>query len=537
MKAAAIYARISTPDQINGYSLSTQVDACRKYAAQHGFGVADEHIFRENYTGASLQRPELNILRKVAASGIIHGVLVLDVDRLARNAVHQLLIEEDFTKHGAPVIYVNDQSDVSLDSQIQRPILSAFAEYEPTKVKERSQRGSLGRALAGHVCGGRCAPYGYRYISGRHIGSFEIEPAEAKVVATIYTWYVSGDETAAKLGCQAIAHRLSACKIPTKLDTLGCIKAKRRTGVWSISTVKRILKNELYKGVWNYNKTKSTGMTTHAIRSRQDWISVRVPAIVSPELWAAAQRQSDQNKIVPRSATQLYLMKSRLKCAVCDYTFLSHTDRRIPHRVKSYYSCGGQKVSMTAEFKDKPCHRSLRQDVWNDRIWRTIIGILEEPSALFAILGQAKAESEAEQQSVYGWLSSLESKASVLQRKQAQLLEIRDSLGSNVSRALLDQTIAALDQESDSYHREIEQLRSQLDQGMRLEQNFEELERYSRMAAAGLDLFTDEEKRWVIDVLDIRGVVTRGMTPDLDRIALTGLIPPQEVVAGSIRFT
>jgi DNA invertase Pin-like site-specific DNA recombinase len=32
-KAAVIYVRVSTDEQAKGYSLSTQVDACQKYAA------------------------------------------------------------------------------------------------------------------------------------------------------------------------------------------------------------------------------------------------------------------------------------------------------------------------------------------------------------------------------------------------------------------------------------------------------------------------------------------------------------------------
>ena len=36
---AAVYTRVSTDEQGKGYSLPTQLEACRKYAAEHGHQV------------------------------------------------------------------------------------------------------------------------------------------------------------------------------------------------------------------------------------------------------------------------------------------------------------------------------------------------------------------------------------------------------------------------------------------------------------------------------------------------------------------
>ena len=37
MKSAAIYARVSTDEQGKGYSLPTQLEACRRYAQEQGY--------------------------------------------------------------------------------------------------------------------------------------------------------------------------------------------------------------------------------------------------------------------------------------------------------------------------------------------------------------------------------------------------------------------------------------------------------------------------------------------------------------------
>ena len=56
---AAIYARVSTAEQADrGYSLPTQIEACQRLAQQAGYAVPESHIFVDDYTGMSLNRPQ-----------------------------------------------------------------------------------------------------------------------------------------------------------------------------------------------------------------------------------------------------------------------------------------------------------------------------------------------------------------------------------------------------------------------------------------------------------------------------------------------
>ena len=41
---AAIYARVSSEEQVDGYSLDAQLRACRKYAEDHEWTVAAEFV-------------------------------------------------------------------------------------------------------------------------------------------------------------------------------------------------------------------------------------------------------------------------------------------------------------------------------------------------------------------------------------------------------------------------------------------------------------------------------------------------------------
>lgn len=63
MKRAVIYARVSTDEQGQGYSLPTQLESCRKYAAERGYVVAEE--FTDMHTGTEIERPGLNELYRL----------------------------------------------------------------------------------------------------------------------------------------------------------------------------------------------------------------------------------------------------------------------------------------------------------------------------------------------------------------------------------------------------------------------------------------------------------------------------------------
>src|SRR4029453_2089966 len=96
-KCAAIYARVSTADQADkGYSLPTQIDACQCLAEQEGYTVLDTHIFFEDYTGTSLNRPQFTKLRDLIHQRLVQAVFVYDLDRLSRKLAHQLLLSEEF---------------------------------------------------------------------------------------------------------------------------------------------------------------------------------------------------------------------------------------------------------------------------------------------------------------------------------------------------------------------------------------------------------------------------------------------------------
>ncbi len=102
---ALIYARVSTDEQAaKGYSLPTQLEACRQYAAERGYQVVGE--FTDDYTGTATTRPGLEQLYDAVRATGARVVIVHDVDRLGRGTVPVAVIEHTLERLGARVEYV-----------------------------------------------------------------------------------------------------------------------------------------------------------------------------------------------------------------------------------------------------------------------------------------------------------------------------------------------------------------------------------------------------------------------------------------------
>ena len=123
----------------------------------------------------------------------------------------------------------------SPEDELLRQFQGMIAEYERAQIRERTRRGKLHRARAGHQAVMSCAPYGYRYVKKtEHTeGFWEIDEAQAQVVRELFPRYVEDGDSIGEL-----ARWLTERGMPT------------RTGkaVWDRSTIWAMLRNPAYRG-------------------------------------------------------------------------------------------------------------------------------------------------------------------------------------------------------------------------------------------------------------------------------------------------
>jgi len=152
MKAAAIYARVSSDQQRDQNTIASQTAALVEFAQSKGYVVPDEWIIQdEGYSGASLVRPGLETIRDLAAEGQIEALLVLSPDRLSRKYAYQMLLIEEMGRHGVETVFINAPQAQTPEEQLLTQFQGMIAEYERAQIMERTRRGKRHRAKHGEV--------------------------------------------------------------------------------------------------------------------------------------------------------------------------------------------------------------------------------------------------------------------------------------------------------------------------------------------------------------------------------------------------
>src|SRR6266849_1432737 len=107
MRMAAIYARVSSEQQREEHTIASQTAALIEFAQSHDLEVPKEWVFEdEGFSGAILERPGLERVRDLAAEGQIQVVLAYAPDRLSRKYAYQILLIEEFARHGVETVFV-----------------------------------------------------------------------------------------------------------------------------------------------------------------------------------------------------------------------------------------------------------------------------------------------------------------------------------------------------------------------------------------------------------------------------------------------
>ena len=386
MKMAAIYARVSSEQQREENTIASQTASLIEFAKSHDLEVRKEWVFEdEGYSGATLERPGLERVRDLAAEGQIQVALAYSPDRLSRKYAYQILLIEEFARHGVETVFVKSPQGDSAEDQLLVQFQGMIAEYERAQILERSRRGKRHRAQAGEVSVMSGAPYGYRYIrkTDEMPAAYVVDEAEARIVRRVYEMY-----TVEGLSIGEITRRLNTEGVPAR-------KASR----WERSVVWGVLRNPAYRGVACFGKTRISartrvmrpqrrrGTTTPSItaghqRPREEWIEIPVPALVTEESFARAQELLYQNKIRSRRRTIApSVVQGLVSCAKCGYA-LSRTSTQTTARKIHYYKCIGS--DSWRKLGGPVCDngRFIRQEFLDQIVWTEVIRLLEEPALI-----------------------------------------------------------------------------------------------------------------------------------------------------------
>ena len=376
MNRCALYGRVSTDRQEQEETIQSQMAELKQQAKDDGIDSCLE-LTDEGYGRDTLARPGLDRLRDLAVAGELNRVYVQSPDRLASGAKLIILVEE-LQQNGVEVVFFKGAHDDTPEGKLLLHMQGAIAEYERTKIAERTRRGKLYWARQGAMVGGH-APYGFRYVrrSDQSRGRLEVSEPEASEVRNIYCWLVEEG-----MSTRAIARRLTELGILTS----------RKAAQWQPTALDRILRNPVYKGTFYYQRTESVipsrRVTADLYRRRrksgsrprpeEDWIAIPVPSIVSQDLWEAAQAQLKQNSLHSRrnNKRNLYLLRGLIRCCRCGSTYTGATQ----HGYRRYRCT---RADATVSSTGKPCSPgSLSADGIEVAVWDAVTDALKQPQVL-----------------------------------------------------------------------------------------------------------------------------------------------------------
>ena len=243
-----IYLRKSRADveaeqRGEGETLARHERTLLELAGRLRLNVGD--IYREVVSGETIAaRPMMQRLLSEVEEGLWAGVLVMEVERLARgDTIDQGIVSQTFKYSGTRIITpakTYDPDNEFDEEYFEFGLFMSRREYQT--IKRRLQRGRYASTKEGKFTGS-IPPYGYNKVKLKGDKGFTLEPhpTEAPVVKMIFELYtvgeVAADGTVERLGCYRIAKRLNGMGIRTKHGK-----------EWFASAVREILINPVYTG-------------------------------------------------------------------------------------------------------------------------------------------------------------------------------------------------------------------------------------------------------------------------------------------------
>jgi DNA invertase Pin-like site-specific DNA recombinase len=226
MKKVIGYIRVSTEKQVkDGYGLADQEKQVRAWCKRHGYVlVRIIHDDAKSGTLEAAERPGLLAVLKAVRGHEADGVVMRDLDRIARTLTVQEAVLAQLWKLGGHAFVVTDAAEVPQDDPedpmrtAMRQMAGVFAQLERAMASKRMRNGRAAKAEAGgYAYGG--PPYGWRAEGGGLVR----DPAEQAVRERMRELRAGGASYA------RIADALNAEGVPA------------RRGRWHPQTVARAL--------------------------------------------------------------------------------------------------------------------------------------------------------------------------------------------------------------------------------------------------------------------------------------------------------
>ena len=303
---AVIYARYSSSGQ-REESIEGQLRDCREFAQKNGLTIVGEYIDKA-LTGRTDKRPDFQRMLRDSERGVFKAVICWKMDRFARNRYDSSMYKYKLKKNGVRIYYAKESIPEGPEGIILESVMEGYAEYYSENLSQNIKRGYYDSALELKTLGQTVL--GYKKGPD---GRFEIDPAAAPIVVRIFEEYAAGER---------------AKDIYKRLNEEGYRTS--RGGLFNKNSIRRILQNEKYIGVYEYQDIR---------------VENGIPAIISKELFDKCQTMVERHHRAPAAQRDTnFLLTAKLFCGHCGEPMTGDGGTGRSGQVYSYYICNGRRA-------------------------------------------------------------------------------------------------------------------------------------------------------------------------------------------------
>ena len=305
-KRAVIYCRVSTQEQAQRDALAVQVEEAQNAVKSNEWVLVDQYIEMESGTTKHGRSEYMRLLDDIKDKNKFDIIVIKSLDRLNRSAKNWYLFVEELVNNDKLLYIYIDRAFYKTDDRLISGVKAILAEQYSRDLSSKINNAHEYRQKNGTTVLINNNTYGYVKNPDK---SVSIHPEEAEMIRKIYRLAAQG------CGSRTISKILYQDGI-----------RNRNGNQLEESSIRRIIKNPLFKGVVVMNKRHFDFEKKKEIKNPEsEWIYHQglVPAIVEEELWEKA------NKMLKLSAAQvkgagrqkkhreLYDFSGKLICGEC----------------------------------------------------------------------------------------------------------------------------------------------------------------------------------------------------------------------------
>ncbi len=293
---AAVYIRVSSEMQLDGYSLGEQESHCRQSAVARGWEVVKVYV-DEAESAKTTDRPQFQQMMRGAAAGEFEAIIVFRFDRFARNRRDMENYLYALDQMGVAVYSATEKIDRSdASGKAYLGMISVFNQFYVDLLSENVKVAKAARVKRDKLWNS-AVPFGYtvHYKKDGGDGIPRPDPHDAEGVRLAFEHYATG-----LCSFNDIANVLNEAGYRPKG------RGARALRLFSKDSVGDLLKNRFYLGEVSY---------------KGEWFEGAHEAILTPELFERCQRARKRRRprygTTANSKSRGYPLTGIARCARC----------------------------------------------------------------------------------------------------------------------------------------------------------------------------------------------------------------------------